>query len=119
MREQAIRRSSVPVHRVRRDVDRIARVQHLRLLALEADAADAGQTEERLPNRVGMPRSACSRRESNDRASKTRRRLGGYYRILEHDAGEGLSGTPPRAPRPCTNDSGFDWHDYAPPASTA
>jgi hypothetical protein len=38
MREQAIGRSAVPVHRVRRDIDRIARVQHLRLLALEADA---------------------------------------------------------------------------------
>ena len=62
MREQAIGRSAVPVHRVRRDIDRIARVQHLRLLALEADAADAGQTEERLPNRVGVPCGACSRR---------------------------------------------------------
>jgi hypothetical protein len=29
----------------------------LRLLALEADAADPGQTEERLPNRVRVPRS--------------------------------------------------------------
>src|SRR4030088_2065426 len=63
MREQAIGRSAVPVHRIRRDIDRIARVQHLRLLALEADAADAGQTEERLPNWVGVPRGACSGRE--------------------------------------------------------
>jgi hypothetical protein len=55
MREQAVGRSAVPVHRIRWDIDRIARVQHLRLLALEADAADAGQTEERLPNRVGVP----------------------------------------------------------------
>ena len=81
-------------HRVRRDIDRIARVQHLRLLAFEADAADAGQTEERLPNRVGVPRGACSRRERNDRASKTRGRLGGDHRILGHDAGEVLGGTP-------------------------
>ena len=100
MREQAIGRSAVPVHRIRRDIDRIARVQHLGLLALEADAADAGQTEERLPDWVGMPRGACARRERNDRASKTRRRLGGDHRILEHDAGEGLGGTPPRIPRP-------------------
>ena len=52
MREQAIGRCPMPVHRIRRDIDHIARVQHLRLLAFEADAADAGQTEERLPNRV-------------------------------------------------------------------
>src|SRR4051794_31264765 len=58
MREQALRRSAVPVHRIRRDVDRIARVQHLRLLALEADTADAGQTKERLSNRVGVPSGA-------------------------------------------------------------
>src|SRR5260370_14338950 len=45
MREQPIGRGAVPVHRIRRDIDRIARVQHLRLLALEADAADAGQAE--------------------------------------------------------------------------
>src|SRR5277367_4144351 len=107
------------MHDVRRDVDYIARVQHLRLLALEADAADAGQTEERLPNRVGVPRGACSRRERNDRASKTRRRLGGDHRILKHDSGEGLGGTPPCIPRSCTNDSGFDWHDCAPPVATA
>ena len=72
MREQAIGRRAVPVHRIRRDIYRIARVQHLRLLALEADAADAGQTEERLPNRVGVPRGACARRERN-RTSKARR----------------------------------------------
>src|SRR5580704_12943495 len=33
----------------------------------EAYAADAGQTEERLPNRVGVPRGACARRERHDR----------------------------------------------------
>src|SRR5437588_765656 len=53
MREQAVGRSSVPVHRVRRDIHRIARVQHLRLLTLEADAAHARQTKQRLSNRVG------------------------------------------------------------------
>jgi hypothetical protein len=62
MREQAIGRSAVPVHRIRRDIDRITRVQHLGLLALEADAADAGQTEERLPDWVSMPSGACARR---------------------------------------------------------
>jgi hypothetical protein len=30
----------------------------LRLLTLEANAADAGQTEERMPHRVGVPRCA-------------------------------------------------------------
>src|SRR6202171_4903617 len=72
MREQAIGRGAVPVHRIRRDIDRIARVQHLRLLALEADAADAGQTEECLPNRVGVPCGASARGERNDRTSKAR-----------------------------------------------
>ena len=72
MREQAIGRGAVPMHRIRWDIDRIAGVQHLRLLALEADAADAGQTEERLPNRVGVPRGACSRRERNDRHTSLR-----------------------------------------------
>jgi hypothetical protein len=43
----------------------------------------------------------------NDRTSKARRRLGGDHRILEHDTGEGLGGTPPGIPRPRTNDSGF------------
>ena len=111
MREQAIGRGAVPVHRIRRDIDRIARVQHLRLLALEADAADAGQAEERLPDRVGVPRGACARRERNDRTSKARRRFGGDHRILEHDSCEGLGGTPPCGARPGANDSGFDWHD--------
>jgi hypothetical protein len=41
----------------------MARVQQLRLFAPETDAADAGQTEKRLPNRVGVPRGACARRE--------------------------------------------------------
>jgi hypothetical protein len=95
MREQAIGRCPMPVHRIRRDIDHIARVQHLRLLAFEADAADAGQTEERLPNRVGVPRRACTRRERNDRTSKARRRLGSDHRILEHDTGEGLGGAQP------------------------
>src|ERR1700730_4658626 len=104
----------MPVHRIGRDIDRIARVQHLRLLALEADAADAGQTEERLPNWVGVPRGACSRRKRNDRTSKARGRLGGDHRILEHDAGEGLGGAPPCSARPSANDSGFYWHDSAP-----
>jgi hypothetical protein len=57
----------------------------LRLLALEADATNAGQTEERLPDWVGVPRGACPRREGNDRTAKARRRLGGDYRILEDD----------------------------------
>ena len=82
MREQAIRRSAVPVHRIRRDVDRIARVQHLGLLPLEADAANAGQTEERLSNRVGVPGGAGAWRERNYRAAKTRGCLGGDNRIL-------------------------------------
>src|SRR5262249_16683714 len=114
MREQAIGRSAVPVHRIRWDVDRIARVQHLRLLALEADAADAGQTEERLTNRVGVPRGACSRRERNNRASETRGRLGGDHRILEHDACEGVGGAPLCGARPGANDSGLYWHDCSP-----
>jgi hypothetical protein len=58
MREQAIGRGPVPVHRIRRDIDRIPGAEHLRLLTLEANAADAGQTEERLPHRVGVPRCA-------------------------------------------------------------
>ena len=66
MREQAIGRSAMPVHRIWRDVDRVARVQHLRLFALETDAADTGQTEERLPNRMRVPRGAGARRERND-----------------------------------------------------
>src|ERR1700726_3220253 len=114
MRKQAIGRGPVPVHRIRRDVDRIARVQHLRLLAFEADAADAGQTEERLPNRVGVPRGACARRERDDRTAKARRRLGGDHRILEHNAGEGLGGASSCVARPGANDSGFYWHDCTP-----
>ena len=35
-----------------------------------------------------MPRGAGARREGNDRASKTRRRLRGDHRILEHDTGD-------------------------------
>src|SRR5438876_8946979 len=77
MREQAIGRSAVPVHRIRRDIDRIARVQHLRLLALETDPADTRQTEERLPNWMGMPRGARARCKRNNRTSQARRRLGG------------------------------------------
>src|SRR5882672_3236020 len=117
MREQAIRRGAVPVHGIRRDIDRIARVQHLRLLALEADAADAGQTEERLPNRVGVPRGACPRRERNHRTAKARRRLGGDDRILEHNAGEGFGGASPCGARPGANDSGFYRHDCSPSSS--
>jgi hypothetical protein len=94
MREQAIGRGTVPVHRVRRYIDRIAGVQHLRLLALETDAANAGQTEERLPNRVRVPRGARAGRERNDGTSKARWRLGRNHRILEHNAGEGLGGAP-------------------------
>src|SRR5271155_5385506 len=116
MREQAIGCGAVPVHRIRRDIDRIARVQHLRLLALEADAADAGQTEERLPHRVGVPRGAGARREGNHRTSKTRRCLSGDHRILEHDAGEGVGRTPPCGARPGANYSGLYWHG-CPPSS--
>src|SRR6266852_3271023 len=47
MREQALGRGAVPMHRVGRDVDDIAGVQHLRLLALKADAADATEAIER------------------------------------------------------------------------
>src|SRR3954451_23191220 len=48
MREQPIGRSAMPMHSIRRDIDRVSRVQHLRFFSLEADAADAGQTKERL-----------------------------------------------------------------------
>jgi hypothetical protein len=40
------------MHRIWLDVDRIAVVQHLRALPLKADAANAGQAEQRLANRV-------------------------------------------------------------------
>jgi hypothetical protein len=60
MREQPVRRGAVPMHCIRRDIDRIARVQHLRLLALEADAADPGATEERLSDRDGSA-TRCAR----------------------------------------------------------
>src|SRR6185312_11300022 len=45
MREQPIRRGAVPMLGVGRDVDRVARVQYLRLVALEAVAADPAQAE--------------------------------------------------------------------------
>jgi hypothetical protein len=86
----------------------------LRLLALETDAANAGQTEERLPNRVRVPRGARAGRERNDGTSKARWRLGGNHRILEHNAGESLGSAPPCGARSGANDSGFDWHDCAP-----
>ena len=97
-----------------RDIDRIAGVQHLRFLALEADAANAGQTEKRLTNRVGVPRGARARRERNNRTPKTRWRFGGDHRILEHDAGEGLRSAPSGGARPGANNSGFYWHDCVP-----
>ena len=68
------------MHRIRWDIDRIAGVQRLRPLAHEADAADAGQTEERLANRVGVPCGACARRECNNRTTKARRRFRGDHR---------------------------------------
>jgi len=114
MREQAIGGGAVPMHRIRRDVDRIARVEHLRLLALEADPAHAGQTEERLPDRVGVPSGACARCKCNDRTSQARRRLGGDYRILEHNARERLGGASSGSARPGANYSGFYRHGYAP-----
>ena len=58
MRKQPVGRGTVPVHRVGRDVDRVARVQHLRLLALKADAADPRQAKQRLPDRMRVPRGA-------------------------------------------------------------
>src|ERR1051326_2175916 len=53
MREQAIGGGAVPMQRIGRNVDDIARVQYLRLLALEADAADPAQAVKRLPDGVG------------------------------------------------------------------
>src|SRR5947207_394897 len=94
MREQPVRRRAVPVHRVGRDVDDIAWVQHLRLLALEADAADPRQAIERLPDRVGVPGGAGPRGEGDDRAAETRWRVRGDHRVLKHDAGKGFGGAP-------------------------
>src|ERR1700731_473495 len=114
MCEQPIRRGAVPVHRVGRDVDDVARVQHLRLLALEADAADPGQTKQRLPDRMGGPGGARARRERHDRPAEARRRFGGDDRILEHDPGEGLRGAAPGLACSGANDSGFDGHGLSP-----
>src|SRR5215208_4215953 len=52
MREQPVGRGAVPMLRIGRDVDRVARMQHLRLLAVEADAADAAEAIKRLAHRV-------------------------------------------------------------------
>src|SRR5215471_13848551 len=112
--EQAIGGGAVPVQRVRRNIDGIAWVQYLRILALEADAAYARQTEKRLTHRVGVPRGARAWCKRNDRTTKARRRLGGDHRILEHDAGEGLCGAPSGGARPGANNSRFYWHHYAP-----
>jgi hypothetical protein len=103
---------------IRRDIDRVTRVQHLWLLALEADTANAGQTEERLSNRMRMPRRARTWRERDDRTTKARRRLSGDHRILEDNAGECLGGTSPRLSRPCADNSSFDWHNRIPPIVT-
>src|SRR5690348_14670277 len=66
VREQPVGRGAVPMQRIWRDVDRIARAQDLRLLALETDAADAAEAIERLADRVRVPRGACARREGDD-----------------------------------------------------
>src|SRR3954447_23735136 len=54
--KQPVGRGAVPMQRIGRDVDRIARTQYLRLLALETDAADAAEAIERLADRVRVPR---------------------------------------------------------------
>src|SRR5262245_31438858 len=114
MREQAVGRGAVPVHRVGRDVDRIARLQRLRLLPLEADAADAAEAIERLPNRVRVPGGAGARGERDNRPAEPRRRVGGDDRILKHDPGEGLGGALPRLTLPGANYPGFYWHGFSP-----
>ncbi|MNC86222.1 hypothetical protein D3C83_18630 [compost metagenome] len=110
MREQTVGRGAVPVLRIGRDVDDVAGVQHLRLLAGKADAADARQAIERLSDRVGVPRGARAGRERDDRPAHPRRRLGDDDRVLEHDAGKGFGGAAPRLALSGANDSGFDWH---------
>ena len=60
MREQPIRRGTVPMLHVRWDQHGIAGVQRLRLLALEAYAPDAGQAVQRLPDRMRVPGGASA-----------------------------------------------------------
>src|SRR5207249_9297961 len=61
MREQAVGGRTMPVHRIRRDHDRVTGIDRLRPRALaDADAADAGEAIQRLAHRVGMPAGACA-----------------------------------------------------------
>jgi hypothetical protein len=94
----------------RRDIDRIARVQHLRLLALEADAPDARQAKQRLADRVRVPGGARAWGKRHHRSAHARRRIGGDHRILEDGAREGLGGAPLRRALSGATDTGFDWH---------
>jgi hypothetical protein len=64
MREQAVGRGAVPMHRIRWDIDCIAGVQHLRLLAHEADAADSGQTQMALREPSGRRNLAAGAADS-------------------------------------------------------
>src|SRR3954465_6183813 len=75
---------------VRWNDDRIAGVQYLRLIALEADAPDPGQTIERLSNRMRVPRSPRTRCERNDRGTHPRRRGTNNNLVLKHGAAERL-----------------------------
>src|SRR5215472_8128470 len=89
MAEQAIRGGAVPMHRIGRDHHRVAGIDRLRLRALaDADAADAGQTIERLAHRMGMPGGPRPRRERDYRRPHARRRLADEHLVLKHLAGE-------------------------------
>ena len=66
VREQPVGCGAVPMLRVGRDVDRVARTQDLRLLAFVADAADTAQAIERLADGVRVPGGARARREGDD-----------------------------------------------------
>src|ERR1700730_13336458 len=112
MHEQLVGRGAVPVQHAGWDVDHIAWMERVCRLSLEADAAGPAQAVEGLPHGMRVPGGASARGKGVNQTADTRRRVGGNEQFLEHDASEGLGGTPPGGALSGTDDSGLDGHGF-------
>ena len=88
MDHHRVGRRAVPMARVRRDDDRVARLDLLHRLAFELVAADARQHVEDLADRVLVPVGAPARHERHARRAQPRRLLGREHRIRQHRTDE-------------------------------
>ncbi|MNP33775.1 hypothetical protein D3C76_1270360 [compost metagenome] len=97
----------MPVTGVRRNPDSVARPDFLSRAALLLHVADAGGDDQRLPQRVGVPRRACAGLEGHRAAADARRRITVEQAINAHRAGKVLSSALDRGLRAVRRNADF------------